>query len=92
MNGIELRVGDIVEIDNPNSWPALKGVPLKVTGISLKEDKLFHKSNCSISLESDDRINSYSQFNEFIKPIPLTEEWLLKFGFENEFGIYKMIL
>lgn len=33
---------------------------------------------------------SFFRFPETYKPIPLTEDWLLKFGFEKEYGAFKI--
>lgn len=85
MNAEELRIGNLVTIDNPKAWPLLKGVILIVTGVDNKTDIHFPNSTGSVSLYGKDKFfsNTYSQFDEFIKPIPLTEEWLLKAGFER---------
>ncbi len=40
-------------------------------------------SDCEVYNEE----HGYSPCNEF-KPIPLTEQWLLDFGFKDEFGYY----
>lgn len=79
----DLRIGDLVTIDNQNSWSELKNIPMIVTGIN-EARGLNKESTFSISLISDNKYNSYSQFIKFIKPISLTEEWLLKFGFKIE--------
>jgi hypothetical protein len=81
----ELRIGNFLEVDNMQYHPSLKGVVLKVTGISPAkglEDEWTH----SVGLRPIEKlnarsINSYSQLMQFIKPIPLTEDWLIKFGF-----------
>lgn len=46
----ELRIGNIVTIDNQIHWPELKGLPLKVTCIELVSDNDFPKSTASIGL------------------------------------------
>jgi len=75
MNIAELRIRNLVTIDNPNAWPDLKGVPMIVTGISTRVNiPDFPKSNGGVTLERG--YDTYSQFNEFIKPIPITEDWL----------------
>lgn len=82
----ELRIVNYVTIDNEKSWPQLKDKPLKCIGISRVDEPLkllaYPKSTHSITVEDEDE-NQYSQFNEFIKPIQLTEEILLKCGFEK---------
>lgn len=77
----ELRLGNLVEIDN-GLLPETKGKPHVVIGIQNRSDKDFPDSDSVISLIPNERSwRNYSQWNEYIKPIPLTEEWLLKFGF-----------
>jgi hypothetical protein len=78
----ELSIGNLVTVNNPDYHPQLKGVVLRVTGITPNE------KDYSISLEHINQIPNtyyptYSQFLKFIEPIPLTEEWLLRFGFKK---------
>jgi hypothetical protein len=81
MKASELRIGNWVSIDNKKAWSKLKDKPMLVTGIKKEDnDRHFPDSKHSINLEDEDR-NTYGQFEEFIQPIPLTEEWLLKCGF-----------
>lgn len=84
MKAKHLRIGNIVTINN-DSWVEFKGVPLIVTGIGDKMDtyNYFPKSTESVNAETLDRKNDFAQFDEFIEPIPLTEDWLLKFGFDK---------
>lgn len=82
MKATELRIGNLVTIDNPEFWKGIKGNVLEVNGINIASSLDFPKSTHSISVR--DEKFTYSQFNEFIKPIPLTEEWMLKFGFEKD--------
>lgn len=85
MTAQELRIGNLATIDNPKNWPNLKDVPMIITGVSKIYDpiklSMFPKSTFSVSFE-DKEGNSYSQMDQFVKPIPLTEEWMLKAGFE----------
>ena len=83
----EIRIGVIVTVDNPKHHPKLKDVPLKVIGVEEKviEGAITH----SVRLEHiNQKVNmfyeTYSQFIKFIHPIPLTEEILLKCGFEEQ--------
>ena len=81
----ELRIGNYVTINNPNSWIELLNIPIIVTGIDFsmtkKEKEIWAHSNGKIRVENE--YNNYNQFSQFIDPIPLTEEILLKFGFEK---------
>lgn len=74
----ELRIGNYVTINNHNCYSGLKGIPFKVVGIQKLE-------RYSIQL-SNNEYYDYNQFIEFIQPITLTEELLLKCGFEKILG------
>lgn len=81
MKANELRIGNLVTIDNPKHHPSIKGKPLIVLAIDeIDEPK------CSL-ICTDPKENliipAYSQFLKFIQPIPLTAEWLEKFGFRT---------
>lgn len=81
MKANELIIGNIVTVDNPQFHPNLKDVPMVIKGIHTTERgyavKLEHL------IPSDDIFTEYSQLIQFIIPIPLTEEILLKAGFEK---------
>lgn len=82
MNAFDLRLGNFVTIENKKYWPQVKGCPMMVTGFRLvPKDKSYPESSASIDLQYGDE--TFSQFDEFIKPIPLTEKWLKDFGFER---------
>ncbi len=76
MKAHELRIGNWVEINNPEYRPNDTGKIARVVQISeLKGD---------VYLEIIDQYEGYfGQFLKYIKPIPLTEQWLLEFGFEK---------
>ena len=83
----ELRIGNIVMVDNPKYHPRLDGIPLRVTGfeervISSRSDHVVRLEH--IKQKPNSFYESYSQFLKFIKPITLTEEILLKCGFEKD--------
>lgn len=90
----ELRIGNLVTINNYRAWPDLKDIPLTVIELSTKmdeyEEELFPKSKGTITLKGDNE--TYNQFSQFVEPIELTEEWMLKFGFENKLGDYAFSL
>ena len=44
----------------------------------------------SITQLNEKEMCHFFRFPEAYKPIQLTEEWLLKFGFEKEFGVFKL--
>jgi hypothetical protein len=78
----ELRIGNLVTIDNPNSWPEMKDIPCIVIGIQERLDHPFKESTHAINIKNKD--DSFGQFNQFINPILLVESELFKFGFEKK--------
>ncbi|MDD4729482.1 MAG: hypothetical protein PHN55_12130 [Dysgonamonadaceae bacterium] len=91
MKVTELKIGNIVTVDNPKYHPQLKGSLLRVTGI--QEQVISNKIEYCVQLEHvNKKVNTYyqtySQFMEYIKPVALTEQWLLDFGFEVERKYY----
>lgn len=79
----DLRIGNYVTIDNPNSWLKMKDIPLEVTGVNniITEDekKIFAHSDGKVWMKSD--YETFGQFSQFIQPIYLTVDWLVAFGF-----------
>ena len=71
MNQNELRLGNIVTINNVKHRPNESGNLFLVVGISY--------SNIRISSGTYD----FGQLPDFIVPIKLTEDWLVKFGFKR---------
>ena len=86
MNANELRINNLVAINNELLLET-KGEIYKVSGINLRFESMFPDSKSVIFLDHTKSIRTYSQFDEFIEPIPLTEDWLLKMGFVYR-GIY----
>jgi len=85
----ELRIGNIVQVVNPEYHPKLLNVPLVVGGISPALTPLDCKPTFSISLENlNQEPNTFyencSQFIKYVFPIPLTEEILLKCGHQRK--------
>lgn len=72
----ELRIGNYVLINNKKSHAGLKNIPFKVVGIN-------RLKNYSISLSNDEEYE-YNQYLEYIEPIYLTEDLLLKCGFKRK--------
>ena len=84
MNANDLRLGNIVTINNIFSHEKMLNIPLLVCGI----EKLRENDGGIIKLNYPNYndnivIPAFSQFDKFINPIPLTEEWLLKAGFKK---------
>lgn len=80
----EFRIGNLVTIDNPDSWSELKDIPLAITGFHQTTD-CDKIDTYAINLEHINKkpntyYESYSQFIKFIKPIQLTDELFEKVG------------
>lgn len=96
----ELRINNIVLLDNKEYWPEVANIPMLITQITETESLKRGKWTYSVGLkelnQSAGYNDTYSQFIDFIKPIPLTEDWLLKMGFgkwENKkIWSYKSVL
>lgn len=73
----ELMIGNYVTVNNP-MWAEMALNAFEVTGIQERHEKDFPLSDSVICLSG-----GMSQFNEFVDPIPLTDEWLVKLGFEE---------
>lgn len=88
VNPNEFRLGNLVEVDNPDYHPKLKDIPLIIEGIQARDSKEAQgRSHCfnlaQINQKNNNYYQTYSQFIKYIKPIPLTKEWLIKFGFNK---------
>ena len=99
MKAEELRIGSYVYVDNEKNHPQLKDIPMKVTSISeaesLKRGIWTHAIGIEhiIKLKRESKNNNfedwyqsnraYNQFLFLIKPLPLTEDWLLRFDFRR---------
>lgn len=86
---IDLRIGNYVTVYNQESCPELKQIPFKVVGINMIEgfDKGVWTYNIDLNYIDEQKnivVPAFSQFIEFIDPIPLTEDILLKCGFEKK--------
>lgn len=90
MKANELRIGNVVTINNEKHHPEMKGIPLIVCGI----EKLRDDEGAKILLKyPDDKDNvvlpAFSQFERFIEPIILDQDIMRKYGFIETFqGIY----
>ena len=82
MNENELRIGNIVLVSNEQCHPQLKDVLMKVTSIQHRHDLPEYSVRIERVVKDKFDVNvDYGQLMRFIKPIPLTEELLLKCGF-----------
>ena len=78
----ELRIGNLLRLNNPEHRPDEHGKVLKVVGVTEEYPlvQLVHDPN---------RIMSFGQFWHFIDPIPLDESWLRRAGFEKRGMFWK---
>ena len=75
-----LRIGNLVTINNPDCFKGLINIPMIVEGAT-KSKGIENEDSYSIQLKrmTNDEWNPLKhQFIQFIKPIALTEEWLIK--------------
>lgn len=85
MDANELRIGNYILLDNKEYWPEAANIPMIIKSLTEIESLKAGKWTYSVSLdhlykEENTYYDSYSQFIKFLKPIPLTEEWLLNLG------------
>lgn len=86
MHFSNLRIGNIVMVDNEKHHPEIKDVPMVITSISRN---YIHQTGYRYYCELDKLIQekydwkNYSQFIEFLKPVEITKYWLEKLGFEE---------
>lgn len=80
----ELRIGNYVSVNNEKYYNEITGKILQVSGIKERVSEHFPDSDYVVSMTIG--LESFSQFEEFLTPIPLTDEWLVKFGFEDDAG------
>lgn len=72
MEAKELRIGNYVYFDS-DDYEIVEGIYIEHDGFSNLQDKVF------VSTE-----NLEGELIEDFKGIPLTEQWLIDFGFEND--------
>lgn len=83
INARELRIGNLLLLNNQKVWSQyidkvvrLEGIDLSIT---IKEKEIWKDSFGYLKLVCKEE--TFNQFSQYAKPIPLTEEWFLKFGF-----------
>jgi len=86
MNQNELRIGNLVTVNNPEFHPKLKGVVLEVTSIHESGNREGYTHG--VGLRHVNQIpnryyETYSQFVRFVEPILLTAELALGLGFKR---------
>ena len=85
MKANELRIGNLVTINNEKHYPKMKGINLIVCGI----EKLRSDEGAKILLnypkeQENIVIPAFSQFEQFINPIELSDEFMTFFGFKED--------
>lgn len=79
------NIGNYVTVDNQKYLPTLKGVICQVSKVEKRYDTKAGKDIDYVIrveyIDSDDLPSDTGQWIEFIKPIPLSVEWLDKMGF-----------
>lgn len=90
----ELRLGNLVEANTKGDDGVQKWTIIKVSGIqkSFKEDEpdKVYFIEPDIATFNIWRLFTTTE-NDCLRPIPLTEEWLLKFGFEKQENNWKRL-
>jgi len=79
----ELRIGNFVMTNN--SKYRTDDVGKVACIVSIDSERSFEeiKGTASVYLIDDKWKDTYGQWLTFYEPIPITEEWLLKFGFKK---------
>lgn len=81
----ELRIGSLVDVINRHNRVHLPyGFVKKVGGVHFFKVMLYEAYQPFATQEVTEHTNISD-----LSPIPLTEEWLLKFGLKNENGFFK---
>ena len=75
MKASELRIGNYIADRGNKEWQIDHWESI---------DKLSAKSNATMYMGILMETHPMTEYVDYIKPVPLTEEWLLKFGFEEE--------
>jgi hypothetical protein len=75
MKASELRIGNYIADRGNKEWQIDHWESI---------NKLSAKSNATMYMGILMETHPMTEYVDYIKPIPLTEEWLLKFGFEEE--------
>lgn len=78
MDARELRLGNYVYVDNLHR-PEVANIPLRVIGLYIDNDPLLN----SIRVQTLWSKDNFGQAEQYIRPIPLTEELLEKCSLHN---------
>ncbi len=87
----DLRVGNLVITNNPKYRSQDIGKVACIVAInSLKKYEELDGDALIYHLDNEWK-DTYGQFLIYLEPIPLTEEWLLRFGFEKKENNWKCL-
>lgn len=78
VSGSALSSGNLVHIEN-ELIVETKNQLYKVSGVQMRNENYFPDSDLVIGLDHVGSIRTYNQFNQFVKPILITEDWMQKF-------------
>ena len=81
INANELRIGNLVKLNNPKARPKEVGNFAEV--LAIDSEHSFNEYKGTVTIKPFGELNSYGQFFVFIEPIELTPEILEKCGAEN---------
>lgn len=85
MQASELRIGNIVKLNNPKHWTGLAGRYFKVTGIDLNMSEYAIRLELINPVDISEQISrELNQFIEFIEPVILSPEILERCGFNHQ--------
>jgi len=73
MKSTELRIGNYIQVNNGSNYTGI-GTVATMSNTGEENDVAYY---------DDNGLYEYTDLRLF-EPIPLTEDWLLKFGFERE--------
>lgn len=89
----ELRIGNIVSIDNEKYWPLMKGKPLIVNQIAerIKPNKTGASYAIQLDYINPDKFSyagAMGVWIDSIEPIKMTVVWKIYFGLREPIGIH----
>ena len=84
MKANELRIGNLLIANNLLYRKEGENKIACVVGIDSEKEYKELKSSITIYHIDDEFKDTYGQWIKHLEPIPLTEEWLIKFGFEKK--------
>ena len=78
-------------IGNKHTEVTMKATDLRIGNLVLRKDLFDNKQKFKETIVCHNAITACYPNNDNFQPIPLTEEWLLKFGFEKQENNWKRI-